>query len=84
IQFVGIIVGTFSSIFFATPLLVTLKEKWGPVAVHTKKVLAKRAEAANRVGRAELVTAGAGTDASAPVTPRVGSRPTGKRAKKRR
>jgi preprotein translocase subunit SecF len=84
VQLVGMIVGAYSSIFFATPLLVTLKEKWGPVAVHTKKVLAKRAEAAARPGSANLVKAGAGTVATAPATPQVGSRPTGKRAKKRR
>ncbi|AYJ49613.1 protein translocase subunit SecF [Rhodococcus sp. P1Y] len=84
VQLVGMIVGAYSSIFFATPLLVTIKEKWGPVAVHTKKVLAKRAEAANRVGGAGYVAAGSSTSPDAPVTPRVGSRPTGKRAKKRR
>ena len=42
VQLVGIIVGAFSSIFFATPLLVSIKERWGPVAAHTKKVLARR------------------------------------------
>lgn len=84
VQLVGMIVGAYSSIFFATPLLVTIKEKWGPVSVHTKKVLAKRAEAANRAGSTGLVTAGSGVAADAPVTPRAGSRPTGKRTKKRR
>ncbi|WP_338892519.1 protein translocase subunit SecF [Rhodococcus sovatensis] len=84
VQLVGMIVGAYSSIFFATPLLVTIKEKWGPVSVHTKKVLAKRAEAATRAGSTGLVTAGSGVAADAPVTPRVGSRPTGKRTKKRR
>ncbi len=86
VQLVGMIVGSYSSVFFATPLLVTLKEKWGPVAVHTKKVLAKRAEAASRAGSANLVNAGAGSGAPvllAPETPQVGSRPTGKRTKKR-
>ncbi|MDJ0395494.1 protein translocase subunit SecF [Rhodococcus sp. G-MC3] len=86
VQLVGMIVGAYSSIFFATPLLVTIKEKWGPVAAHTKKVLAKRAEAAGRVGSTNLVktAAGASSVANAPATPQVGSRPTGKRAKKRR
>ncbi|MGB3770663.1 MAG: protein translocase subunit SecF, partial [Rhodococcus sp. (in: high G+C Gram-positive bacteria)] len=42
VQLVGIIIGAYSSLFFATPLVVTLKERWGPVAAHTKKVLAKR------------------------------------------
>jgi preprotein translocase subunit SecF len=84
VQLVGMIVGAYSSIFFATPLLVSIKEKWGPVAAHTKKVLGKRAEAAKRVGSDTPVVAGSGTVPDAPVTPRVGSRPTGKRAKKRR
>lgn len=46
VQLVGIIIGAYSSIFFATPLVVSLKEKYGPVAAHTRKVLAKREEAA--------------------------------------
>lgn len=84
VQLVGMIVGAYSSIFFATPLLVTIKEKWGPVAAHTKKVLAKRADAAARTGSATPVAAGTSASPAAPVTPQVGSRPTGKRAKKRR
>ena len=51
VQLVGMIVGAYSSIFFATPLLVTLKERWGPVAAHTKKVLARRAAAAEKSAR---------------------------------
>ena len=51
VQLVGMIVGAYSSIFFATPLLVTLKERWGPVAAHTKKVLARRAAAAEKQRR---------------------------------
>ena len=88
VQLVGIIVGAYSSIFFATPLLVSIKEKWGPVAAHTKKVHGKRAEAAERAASGQLVGAGARQTTvpaePAPVTPQVGSRPTGKRAKKRR
>ncbi len=41
VQLVGIIVGAYSSIFTATPMLVSIKERWGPVAAHTKKVLAE-------------------------------------------
>ncbi|WP_072801938.1 protein translocase subunit SecF [Rhodococcoides yunnanense] len=88
VQLVGMIVGAYSSIFFATPLLVTLKEKWGPVSVHTKKVLAKRAEAADRARSnrpgAESATGPAYPRTPAPATPIPGSRPTGKRNKKRR
>ncbi|WP_343576388.1 protein translocase subunit SecF [Mycobacterium sp.] len=42
VQLVGIIVGTYSSIFFATPLLVTLRERTELVQVHTRRVLRRR------------------------------------------
>ncbi|GKT30006.1 Protein translocase subunit SecF, partial [Aduncisulcus paluster] len=42
VQLVGILVGTYSSIFFATPLLVALRERTDLVAGHTKKVLSRR------------------------------------------
>ena len=38
VQLVGIIVGTYSSIFFATPLLVTLRERTELVRTHTRRV----------------------------------------------
>lgn len=43
IQLVGVVVGTYSSIFLAAPLLVTLKERREDVARHTTKVLNRRA-----------------------------------------
>ncbi|MDN2501933.1 protein translocase subunit SecF, partial [Nocardia nova] len=53
VQLVGMIVGAYSSIFFAVPLLVSIKERFGPVAAHTRKVLAKRAAGdAGRTGEA--------------------------------
>ncbi|MEV0683349.1 protein translocase subunit SecF [Nocardia sp. NPDC050378] len=84
VQLVGMIVGAYSSIFLAVPVLVSIKERWGPVAAHTKKVLDKRAG----VGTTPVpVTAGARaargprpTDAGAP---RPGARPSGKRNKGR-
>ncbi|WP_019969415.1 protein translocase subunit SecF [Mycobacterium sp. 141] len=42
VQLVGVIVGTYSSIFFATPLLVSLRERTELVRRHTKKVLNRR------------------------------------------
>ncbi len=42
VQLIGIIVGTYSSIFFATPLLVTLRERTELVRTHTKRVLRRR------------------------------------------
>ncbi|WP_026917818.1 protein translocase subunit SecF [Gordonia shandongensis] len=42
IQLVGVVVGTFSSVFFASPVLVTLKERNEKIKRHTEKVLARR------------------------------------------
>jgi preprotein translocase subunit SecF len=42
VQLVGILVGTYSSIFFATPLLVTLRERTELVRSHTRRVLRRR------------------------------------------
>jgi preprotein translocase subunit SecF len=98
VQLVGMIVGAYSSIFFATPLLVAIKERWGPVAAHTKKVLARREGALTRTQRTTVAAAGAAPGGTATATvprptttteyrpgaPRPGARPTGKRQKKRR
>ncbi|MBF6354425.1 protein translocase subunit SecF [Nocardia higoensis] len=83
VQLVGLLVGTYSSIFFASPLLVSLKERWGPVAAHTKKVLAKRsnAAAARAAREAELRVASAtrrtGGEDFAAAGPRPGARSRG-------
>ncbi|ADG78556.1 Protein-export membrane protein SecF OS=Tsukamurella paurometabola (strain ATCC 8368 / DSM /CCUG 35730 / CIP 100753 / JCM 10117 / KCTC 9821 / NBRC 16120/ NCIMB 702349 / NCTC 13040) OX=521096 GN=secF PE=3 SV=1 [Tsukamurella paurometabola] len=42
VQLVGVVVGTYSSVFFASPLLVTLKERKPEYKAHTQKVLNKR------------------------------------------
>ncbi|SIR87316.1 protein translocase subunit SecF [Williamsia sterculiae] len=42
IQLVGVVVGAYSSVFFASPLLVTLKERRSEIARHTRKVLDRR------------------------------------------
>lgn len=54
IQLVGVLVGTFSSVFLAAPLLATLKERRPDIARHTEKVLRRRAavEAGKPVGEA--------------------------------
>lgn len=57
VQLVGVIVGTYSSIYFATPLLVSLRERTEPVRKHTRKVLNRRAAAAQKAGGAELLDA---------------------------
>ncbi|MFD4183481.1 protein translocase subunit SecF [Rhodococcus sp. NPDC058514] len=86
VQLVGIIVGAFSSIFFATPLLVSIKERWGPVAAHTKKVLGRREARSETTGAMASAAADAAPAASrvAASGPQPGARPTGKRDKKRR
>ncbi|MGH3675752.1 MAG: protein translocase subunit SecF, partial [Mycobacterium sp.] len=48
VQLVGVIVGTYSSIFFATPLLVSLRERTQLVRTHTRRVLDRRKGAADR------------------------------------
>ncbi|MEI8083676.1 MAG: protein translocase subunit SecF [Actinomycetes bacterium] len=42
VQLVGIMVGTYSSIFFATPLLVTMRERTELVRTHSWRVLNRR------------------------------------------
>jgi preprotein translocase subunit SecF len=93
VQLIGIIVGTYSSIFFATPLLVSLRERTELVRTHTRRVLRRRnperaaaeaseqaqepAEVAQQGGTA---TAGLSKPASskpAPSKPAPGARPTG-------
>ncbi|MFW0794563.1 protein translocase subunit SecF [Gordonia sp. CPCC 205515] len=70
IQLVGVIVGAYSSIFLAAPLLVTLKERRPDIARHTKRVLDRRAR----------------IDAGETPLPegRAGARPVGRSTGKRR
>ncbi len=57
VQLVGVIVGTYSSIFFATPLLVTLRERTELVRTHTRRVLRRR-----NTGGAEITDATSAAD----------------------
>jgi preprotein translocase subunit SecF len=59
VQLVGVIVGTYSSIFFATPLLVSLRERTQLVRDHTRRVLNRRKPG----GRSAPVTAPVEEDA---------------------
>ncbi|MFT3899991.1 MAG: protein translocase subunit SecF [Gordonia sp. (in: high G+C Gram-positive bacteria)] len=81
IQLVGIVIGTFSSVFLATPLLVTLKERNPAVAAHTRKVLARRAA----IAAGEPVSSGrhAARHAVDDVPAGDAARPTGKRRRSR-
>ncbi|MDR3664370.1 MAG: protein translocase subunit SecF [Mycobacterium sp.] len=51
IQLVGVLTGHYSSIFFATPLLVSLRERTDVVKAHTKRVLKRRQATAERGGQ---------------------------------
>ena len=95
VQLVGVVVGTYSSIFFATPLLVTMRERTELVRAHTRRVENRRRGAASKttgeVGTADAVepeTVGASVAAAvvAPDKPAPGAkpiRPTGKPSGKR-
>ena len=73
VQLVGVIVGTYSSIFFATPLLVTLRERTELVRTHTRRVLNRR-----KADRRE-VAAGSRERSARSTTPR----PAGDRQRRR-
>jgi preprotein translocase subunit SecF len=94
VQLVGVVVGTYSSIFFATPLLVTLRERTEIVRNHTRRVMNRRrgiaAKAGGEVAAAasepETVGASVATAVVAPDKPAPGAkpiRPTGRPSGKR-
>jgi preprotein translocase subunit SecF len=72
VLFVGMGVAVYSSIFFATPVLVTLKEFEPRFRAHTQRVLAKRAAGSQQraAGREPVAVGGkAGKAATAPKQP---------------
>jgi preprotein translocase subunit SecF len=88
VQLIGIIVGTYSSIFFATPLLVTLRERTELVRTHTRRVVRRRgpdsAKAEQPETRADTAddeppedasASFAATGEAAPSKPAPGARP---------
>lgn len=92
VQLVGVIVGTYSSIFFATPLLVSLRERTKLVRDHSRRVLNRRKPAAARSDEAtvtepvdetepEKVSAAAAPSAPAGDTPAPAARPSRPTAK---
>jgi preprotein translocase subunit SecF len=94
VQLVGVLVGTYSSIFFATPLLVTLRERTDIVRNHTRRVEnRRRGTAAKTDGEVtatsdepETVGASVAAAAPAPDKPAPGAkpiRPTGRPSGKR-
>jgi preprotein translocase subunit SecF len=95
VQLVGVVVGTYSSIFFATPLLVSLRERTELVRAHTRRVTNRRRGAAAKTGgevgtsdaaEPETVGAAVATALAAPDKPAPGAkpiRPTGRPSGKR-
>jgi preprotein translocase subunit SecF len=88
VQLIGIIVGTYSSIFFATPLLVTLRERTELVRTHTRRVVRRRgpdsakaeqpqarADAADDEPPEDASASFAATGEAAPSKPAPGARP---------
>lgn len=67
VLFVGMLAAVYSSIFFATPVLVDLKEREPRFKAHKQRVLARRAAGGGSVRPAK--SAGAGADAT--TTPTV-------------
>src|SRR3954453_3571084 len=63
VQLVGVLVGTYSSIFFATPLLVTLRERTELVRTHTRRVLSRRKPTGEKRSAAESTAPDDETDA---------------------
>jgi preprotein translocase subunit SecF len=80
VQLVGVIVGTYSSIFFATPLLVSLRERTDLVRTHTRRVLNRRkpakAAAATDDAEPEALAAASLASKPPPEKPAPGARPT--------
>jgi preprotein translocase subunit SecF len=56
VQLVGVIVGSYSSIFLATPLLVTLRERTEKVRTHNRRVLDRRKPSAARTAATDTDT----------------------------
>jgi preprotein translocase subunit SecF len=65
VQLVGVVVGTYSSIFFATPLLVSLRERTEKVRTHTRRVMRRRQGGAGR-GTDDTVEAADPSDTTVP------------------
>ena len=84
VQLVGVIIGTYSSIFFATPLLVAMRERTELVRAHTRRVNNRRkgasaksvepSEASSSAFEPETVSASS-TTTPAPDKPVPGARP---------
>ena len=82
VMLIGIIVGTYSSIFFATPLMVSLRERTKLVRTHTQRVLNRRktpTEAVEPAAAPAKATVAVGSTPAPGARPIRPSRPSGKR-----
>jgi preprotein translocase subunit SecF len=86
VLFVGMGVAVYSSIFFASPVLATLKTAEPRIRAHTQRVLARRAavargdvapKGATRAAKSPTEPSGANVAALAGSAPKVGARPAG-------
>lgn len=75
--FLGMLAGTYSSIFVATPLLVWMKERQPRWAEHKERILARR-------GGAQAAVAQASAGASRPAQPKPAPRSRSTKRRKRR
>ena len=76
VMMIGIMVGTYSSIFFATPLMVSLRERTELVRNHTRRVGNRRKPAAGEpAAAAELDTVPADESVTVGSAPAPGARP---------
>jgi preprotein translocase subunit SecF len=82
VLFIGMGAAVYSSLFFATPFLVWLKEKDPKIKHHTQRVLARRSTLAARVASGE-VPAQTGSTPTPSVAPKVGARPARPAGKRR-
>jgi preprotein translocase subunit SecF len=83
VLFIGMGMAVYSSLFFASPVLVWLKEMEPGIANHTKRVLARRGGVAARAADGSAVPAMAGVASSAaPVAPKTGAKPAAKQPAK--
>lgn len=75
VQLIGIMVGTYSSIFFATPLLVSLRERTELVRTHTRRVFRRRASVTSEPGNSGSADSGEAPREKTPSTSAPGARP---------
>lgn len=75
VLFIGMGTAVYSSIFFATPVLVTLKEKEPKIANHTQRVLARRTALASKASSEPTVTTAPVGEPVAAGAPKPGAKP---------